>query len=178
MSEVTTNTNPEGQESTPGTGGETTFTQAQVDALISKEKARAVAKATKGMPNSEQLEAFRNWQQSQQTEQEKWDALVKERDESKTTLASIQNEYEQLKKVMYVINRGFSAEQAEFIAFKASKMVNDDMTFQDAVEKIAPKEAAPAGGNTVKVDFGGQVSPNASNKMSINEQINHLLRGK
>ena len=36
-------TNPAVQEPTPGNGGEVTFTQAEVDALISKEKARALS---------------------------------------------------------------------------------------------------------------------------------------
>ena len=49
--------NPVVQDPTPGTGGEVTFTQAEVDALISKEKARAVAKATKGIPDMERKSA-------------------------------------------------------------------------------------------------------------------------
>ena len=49
--------NPVVQDPTPGTGGEVTFTQAEVDALISKEKARAVAKATKGIPDEAELNA-------------------------------------------------------------------------------------------------------------------------
>ena len=71
--------NPVVQDPTPGTGGEVTFTQAEVDALISKEKARAVAKATKGIPDEAELNAFRTWKENQQSERDKWERLTGER---------------------------------------------------------------------------------------------------
>lgn len=72
--------NPVVQDPTPGTGGEVTFTQAEVDALISKEKARAVAKATKGIPDEAELNAFRTWKENQQSERDKWERLTGERE--------------------------------------------------------------------------------------------------
>jgi molecular chaperone GrpE (heat shock protein) len=152
------NTNPVTQESTPDTGGAVTFTQAEVDALVSKEKARAVAKATKGMPSEEELNAFRTWKNSQQTEQERWNNLTRERDESRTALSAAQAELEQLKREKYVLSKGLTGDEAEFIAFKAAKMIDDTTTFEKAVDALTAERkkttfdwTAPVGGGTQKV---------------------------
>ena len=57
-----------GAESTP----EKTFTQADVDSAVGK----AIARIKKGIPNEEELSAFRTWKESQKTEQERWDSLT------------------------------------------------------------------------------------------------------
>lgn len=44
---------PEQQEATPAAGGEHTFTQAEVDAIVSREKAKAAAKALKESSNED-----------------------------------------------------------------------------------------------------------------------------
>ena len=160
------------QELTPSSGGEVTFTQAEVDALISKEKARAVAKATKGMPKEDELTAFRAWKDSQQTEQERWDGLIKDRDAAQTELRAAQAELEQLKRLQYVMGKGYPLDEAEFIAFKASKLVNDDLSFEAAVDSLKKPEQT-----AVKVDLGGRMDGKAP-ALTVNEQINALIRGK
>lgn len=162
--------NPAPQEPTPGNGGEVTFTQAEVDALIAKEKARAVAKATKGMPSEDELSAFRTWKESQQTEQERWNNLTKERDESRTALSAAQAELEQLKREKYVLSKGLTGDEAEFIAFKAGKMVDEKTTFEQAVDALTAERkkttfdwTAPVGGD--------------SKKTTANDAMNALIRG-
>lgn len=93
------------QDPTPGTGGEVTFTQAEVDALISKEKARAVAKATKGIPDEAELNAFRTWKENQQSERDKWERLTGEREVLSGKLTAAENERDQLKRDLYVLKR-------------------------------------------------------------------------
>ena len=107
-----------------------TFTQAEVDALISKEKARAVAKATKGIPDEAELNAFRTWKENQQSERDKWERLTGEREVLSGKLTAAENERDQLKRDLYVLKKGLSGEEAEFIAFKAGKMVDDKTTFE------------------------------------------------
>lgn len=128
--------NPVVQDQTPGTGGEVTFTQAEVDALISKEKARAVAKATKGIPDEAELNAFRTWKENQQSERDKWERLTGEREVLSGKLTAAENERDQLKRDLYVLKKGLSGEEAEFIAFKAGKMVDDKTTFEQAVDAL------------------------------------------
>ena len=145
---------------------EKTFSQAEVDALIQKRLERE----RKKYPNDEELSAFRSWQESQQTEQEKWNNLTRERDESRTELSSVKAELEQLKREKYVASKGISGEEAEFIAFKAAKMVDDKTTFEKAVDSLTAdrKKAttfdwtAPVGGN--------------NNKQDANAAMNALIR--
>lgn len=163
-------TNPAAQGPTPGNGGELTFTQAELDALISKEKARAIAKATKGMPSEEEMTAFRTWKEGQAGEKERRDKLTGERDTLAGRLTAAEAERDQLKRDLYLAQKGLTGEEAEFIAFKAGKMVNDKTTFEQAVDALTADRkkttfdwTAPVGGGQKK---GGE-----------NDVMNALIRG-
>ena len=65
-------TSPEQQEATPAAGGEHTFTQAEVDAIVSREKAKAAAKALKESSNEDykaQYEAVKKELEDMKAEQ-------------------------------------------------------------------------------------------------------------
>lgn len=145
---------------------EKTFTQAEVDAMIGKR----LAKAMKGMPSEDELSAYRSWKESQQTEQEKWNDLTRERDESRAALTSAQAELEQLKREKYVLSKGLSGEEAEFIAFKAGKMVDDKTTFEQAVDALTADRKKTTFDWTAPVGEG-------SKKTGENDAMNALIRG-
>ena len=97
----------------------------------------------KKYPSEEEITAYRTWKDSQQTEQE--------RDK-------------------YVLSKGLSGEDAEFIAFKATKMVTDKITFEQAVDELTANRkkatfdwTAPAGGGTKETN--------------MNSTMNALIRG-
>lgn len=143
-----------------------TFTQEDVDTIVSKR----LAKAMKGVPNDEELAAYRNWKSSQQTEQQRQEQREREFTQNQQALATAQAELEQLKKEKYVLGKGLTGEDAEFAMFKAEKMVDDKTTFEQAVDQIAESHkkvsfdwAAPAG--------GGNSGSNA------NDVMNRLIRG-
>lgn len=163
-------TNPAAQEPTPGAGGEVTFTQAEVDALIAKEKARAVAKATKGMPSEEELTAYRTWQAGQAGEKERWDKLTGERDTLAGKLTTAESERDQLKRELYILKKGVTGEEAEFIAFKAAKMVDDKTTFEQAVDTLT------ADRKKTTFDWAAPVG-SGSKKTGENDVMNALIRG-
>jgi hypothetical protein len=163
-------TNPAAQEPTPGNGGELTFTQAELDALISKEKARAIAKATKGMPSEEELTAYRTWQTGQAGEKERWDKLTGERDTLSGKLTAAESERDQLKRELYVLKKGLTGEEAEFIAFKAGKMVDDKTTFEQAVDALTADRKKTTFDWTAPVGGG-------SSKTGENDVMNALIRG-
>ena len=129
--------NPVVQDPTPGTGGEVTFTQAEVDALISKEK---------------------------------WERLTGEREALSGKLTAAENERDQLKRDLYVLKKGLSGEEAEFIAFKALKMVDDKTTFEQAVDSLTADRKKTTFDWTAPVGDG-------SKKTSENDVMNALLRG-
>ena len=145
---------------------EKTFTQAEVDAMIGKR----LAKAMKGMPSEDEISAFRSWKESQQNEQERWNNLTKERDESRTALSAAQAELEQLKHEKYVLSKGLSGEEAEFIAFKAAKMVDDKTTFEQAVDELTADRKKTTFDWTAPVGGG-------STKTGENDVMNALIRG-
>lgn len=145
---------------------EKTFTQSEVDALVQ----RRLERERKKYPNEEELSAFRSWKDSQQTEQERWNNLTKERDESKTALSAAQAELEQLKREKYVASKGLSGEEAEFIAFKAGKMVDDKTTFEQAVDTLTAERKKTTFDWTAPVGEG-------SKKTNANDAMNALIRG-
>ena len=85
---------------------EKTFTQSEVDALVQ----RRLERERKKYPNDDELTAFRTWKDSQQTEQERWNSLTRERDESRTELSSVKAELEQMKREKYVLSKGISGD--------------------------------------------------------------------
>ena len=165
MSELNTNQNPN-PATPPEPSPAKTFTQEEVDAMIGKR----LAKAMKGIPSEEEITAYRTWKDSQQTEQERQAKQAKDLADSKAALTASQAEVEQLKRDKYVLGKGLTGEDAEFIAFKALKMVDDKTTFEQAVDKLTENRqkvkfdwTAPAGGGEKKTD--------------INAAMNDLIRG-
>lgn len=165
MSEPNPNPNPTPAPS-PEPAPAKTFTQEEVDAMIGKR----LAKAMKGMPSDDELTAYRTWKDSQQTEQERQAKREKEFADNKSALTAAQAEVQQLKREKYVLSKGLTGEEAEFIFFKAEKMVDDKTTFEQAVDKLTENRqkvkfdwTAPAGGG--------------SEKNNVNAAMNNLIRG-
>ena len=165
-------TNPETQEPTPGAGGEVTFTQAEVDALVAREKAKATAKATKGMPSAEELAAYHAWKDSQQSEQERYDTLKGERDTLSGQLSAAEGERDKLKRELYVMKKGIAGEEAEFVVFKAARMVDDNTTFEQAVDTILSSHQSKP-----NVSFTAPIGGSPAT-MTLSERINRELRGR
>ena len=122
---------------------EKTFTQADVDKMIQTRLDRE----RKKYPSEEEITAYRTWKDGQQTEQER-----------------------QAKRDKYVLSKGLTDDDAEFIAFKALKMVDDKTTFEQAVDKLTENR------QKVKFDWtapaGNGEKPNATNAA-----MNNLIRG-
>lgn len=143
-----------------------TFTQEEVDAMIGKR----LAKAMKGIPSEEEITAYRTWKDSQQTEQERQAKRDKELADSKSALTAAQAEIEQMKRDKYVLSKGLTGDDAEFIAFKAMKMVDDKTTFEQAVDKLTE--------NRQKVKFDWTAPAGGGEKKdNINAAMNNLIRG-
>ena len=145
---------------------EKTFTQADVDKLIQTRLDRE----RKKYPSEEEITAYRTWKDSQQTEQERQAKQAKDLADSKAALSASQAEVEQLWRDKYVLSKGLTGEDAEFVAFKAMKMVNDKTTFEQAVDALTANRkkatfdwTAPTGGGT--------------KENTANQQMNALIRG-
>lgn len=171
MENTEINQNPGTAPAVPPTQVETpsakTFTQEEVDRIVGSR----LAKAMKGMPGEEELKRFRSWESTQQTNETTIATLTKERDTATGRVTALEAEIAALKQQNYVSAKGFSGEDAEFVIFKAAKMVDDKTTFEQAVDRIAEEHskrpsfswAAPVGGG--------------DKKASVNETMNALIRG-
>lgn len=162
-------TNTPTPAATPGPAPEQTFTQAEVDALIGKR----LAKAMKGMPSEEELSAYRAWKESQQTEKDRMNTLTRERNESKSALASAQAELEQLKREKLLLNKGVPTDDVDYYAFKIGKLVTDSKDFEKAAEEYF-KDKDP--GQKVRVEMTAPLGGNGSIP-TANDAMNALIRG-
>ena len=165
MSEPITNPAPVADNSAPVK----TFTQDEVDSIVG----RKLAKVMKGMPDEKELKAFRSWQESQKTEQERWENLNKENEANKTALAQALAEIEQNRREKFLISKGVSSEDVDYYSYKIGKMVTDDLTFEKAADKFL-EDKKPAA--TMRVDFAAPVGSSTASG-SANETMNALIRG-
>ena len=146
---------------------EKTFSQADVDKMIQSRLERE----RKKMPSEEELNAFRTWKDSQQTEQDRMNNITKERDTAVSNLSAANAKIEQLEHERYVSSKGFTGDEAEFIAFKAAKMVDDKTTFEQAVDAIV-QERRPR----TSFDWTAPVG-DGNQKNAPNAAMNALIRG-
>jgi len=108
------------EEKTEGTVTETvkktekedikTFTQEEVNAMLTKER--------KKMPSKEELEAFKEWQETQKTVEQK--QAEKEAEHQKTLLRNTELENENK-----VFKAGVEKDNVDYVAYKVSKMDGD-----------------------------------------------------
>lgn len=92
-----------------------TFTQEEVNGIV-KDR---LAKAQKGIPSKEELAKYNEWKESQQSQQEKYDNLVKNSSEKDNTISNLEKENA-------VLKAGITdQDEIEFICYKVGKMDGD-----------------------------------------------------
>lgn len=145
---------------------EKTFSQADVDKMIQTRLDRE----RKKYPTEEEITAYRTWKDGQQTEQERQAKRDAELADSKSALTAAQTELAQVKREKYVLSKGLSGDEAEFITFKAQKMVDDKTTFEQAVDELTK--------NRQKVKFDWMAPAGGGEKKSdTNAVMNNMIRG-
>lgn len=94
---------------------EKTFTQDEVNAIV-KER---LAKVQKGIPSKEELTKYNEWKESQKTQQDKYDDLVKEGNEKDKTISNLQKEN-------LILKSGITdTDEVEFLVYKIGKLDGD-----------------------------------------------------
>lgn len=91
-----------------------TFTQEEVNSFLKKEK----EKILKGVPTKEELKAFKDWQESQKTAEEKQSEKEKEYQNTLSKNQSLTQENE-------VLKSGVNIDDIDYVIFKVSKMEGD-----------------------------------------------------
>lgn len=115
-----------------------TFTQAEVDEIV---KTR-LAKEKKGIPSKEELTKYNEWKESQKTQEDKYNDLVKLNGQKDTEISNLQKENKVLKAGIK------DQDEIEFIVYKVSKMDGDfDQNLKEylANSKFVEKEEKATG---------------------------------
>lgn len=128
-----------------------TFTQEEVNEIV---KTR-LAKEKKGIPSEEELTKYNEWKESQKTQQDKYDDLVKSSGEKDTTISNLKMENK-------VLKAGITdQDEIEFIVYKVGKMDGDfDQNLKEylANSKFVEKQTKATGietkSNTIAKDDG------------------------
>lgn len=123
LEEQNTNTNTAENKEIEGAGNVDTQTteknegKAEIDVKAEAQKIAdaMLAKKMRGMPTKEELKAFKEWQESQKTAEQK--QAEKEAEYQKTL-----NELNTLKQTNAVLEAGVSKDYADYVLFKVSKM--------------------------------------------------------
>ena len=165
------------QEQTQKPEQEKRFTQEELEEKIRKR----IEKERKKYPSEESLAEFQKWKESQQTEQQKWQNLQKEKEDIQKQFEQLQQEAETLKREHYLLSKGISIEDVDYYAFKIGKQMKDEDDFETVAndfvkEKRKQLEEKNKQKETTIVSFGSQAD-NGAKMMSLGEEINRKLRG-
>lgn len=165
----------EGNEETGNVDTQTTNqnegTEVDVKAEAQKIADAMVAKKMKGMPSKEELKAFKEWQESQKTAEQK--QTEKETEYQKALIKNTELENENK-----VFKAGVEKDSVDYVAFKVSKMEGD---FEENLTKFLkenPKYLSNSEPKIVKkvgssMSLNGKETPNQN---ETNQKMNDLIR--
>lgn len=109
-----------------------TFTQKEVDELV---KAR-VAREKKGQLSKEELKAYQEWKDSQKTESEKKDEALTNAEKAKQ---AAEEKAAILEAKVTCLSKGVGATSVDDVVVLAKAMVSDDVTIDQAIDKVLEK---------------------------------------
>lgn len=143
---------------------ERTFTQEEVNAMLTKER--------KKMPDKEELKKFKEWQENQKTESEK---LAEKEKEYQNTLAK----NTELENTISILKAGVKQDDLDYVLFKVNKMEGED--FDKNLSKFLkqnPKYLTNTEPKIIK-KVGSSLSlsgKETSNQNETNQIMNDLIR--
>lgn len=148
---------------------EKTFKQEDVNNIVAKESKKATEKILKdlGIENFENakegLAKFKEWQDSQKTEQQKQQEALDTLNEDKNSLL---NENNGLKAQLSALKQGVNADYVEDVVALSERLVNDETSIDDAIKQVIekyPHFAEVEKKNSPQIVTGG--NPNGGSNM-------------
>lgn len=127
--------NPKGENAvstTDGVQSEKTFTQAEMDKVI----ADRLAREKKNIPDKKRLEAFKAWEDSQKTVEEKQSEAISNAEKAKLEAEQRASDFE----AKYTaISKGVKSDAVEDIIALAKAKVTDTVTLDKAIDEVIKK---------------------------------------
>lgn len=125
----TTETNSDTKETTQE---EKTFTQADVDKLIQER----VARERKNQLSKEELKAYNEWKESQKTEEEKKNEALTNAEKARLVA---EEKATALEAKVTCLSKGVIATSVDDVVILAKAMVTDEVTIEQAIDKVLEK---------------------------------------
>lgn len=176
--DATTASAPEGTTTAPeGTSGELgkIYTQADVDNAVEGRLSRE----RKKFPPKEELDAYHTWRDGQQTETQKQQRILEERNGFERRVGEMEAQIEEARRERLLLAHGASTDDVDYYAYKIGKMVDDNTTFDKAAERFFKEKGKPESSKgaqppvTVSFSAGQGTAP----QKSPNQKMNDILRG-
>ena len=111
---------------------EKTFTQADVDKMI-KDR---VAREKKGQLSKEEIKAYQDWKESQKTEDQKKNDAITNAEKAKQVA---EERATSLEAKVTCLSKGVGATSVDDVVVLAKAMVSDDVTIEQAIDKVLEK---------------------------------------
>jgi hypothetical protein len=115
---------------------DTTSTTVDAKAEAQKIADAMVAKKLKGMPTKEELKAFKDWQESQKTEEQKTNEKVTAAEKEKQDALTEANT---LKATVACLKQGVASDNVDDVVVLAQRLISDDVTIDDAIKQVVKK---------------------------------------
>ena len=159
--------NLENQNGTVEEPEEKLFTQAELDAILSKR----VNAVKKGMPGADELAEFRSWKATHADADTQLKTITGERDAAQKDLESALADYEMARRENYLLRQGIPAEDVDYYVYRISKTMDGDTEFETAAKAYLKDHKR----QTVKIDTGARLT-SGSGSGNINDAMNALIR--
>lgn len=144
---------------TDGVQSEKTFTQAEMDKVI----ADRLAREKKNLPDKKRLEAFKAWEDSQKTAEEKQADIIAQAEKSKADAEQRAIEFE----AKYTaISKGVKADAVEDVIALAKAKVTDTVTLDKAIDEVI-KKYPQFSGNAPVITTGVKTNNGGSNVSGV-----------
>lgn len=165
----TTETKTDRQETTQE---EKTFTQADVDRLIQER----VAREKKNQISKDELKAYNEWKESQKTEEEKKNEALTNAENARIAAEERANS---LEAKVTCLSKGVIATSVDDVVILAKAMVTDEITVEQAIEKVLEKYPSFKGEQQQEDNKGFIIGAGAENlKGNANDALAAIFGNK
>lgn len=151
---------------------EKTFTQKDFNEALKKE----VARKTKGIPSEDELKAFKEWKESQKSEEEK---RAEKEKSYQDAISNKDKEISDLSKENLLLRKGVKDDDMDYVLFKVSKLEGE---FKDNLETFLKDNPKFLVTNEVKetktVDLGSEHNGEKVSDDTLARQVMGLTKEK
>ncbi|MDM0949508.1 hypothetical protein ACSW9V_10335 [Clostridium perfringens] len=148
---------------------EKTFTQEEVNRLI-KDR---VAREKKGQLSKEELKAYQDWKESQKTEAQKQSEALTNAEKAKQDAEERANT---LEAKVTCLSKGVLADSVDDVVILAKAMVSDDVTMNQAVDKVLEKYPSFKGVQQQEENKGFKIGAGEQMKDNNKKEIQNKKR--